>query len=520
MVIHYLNKRIGLTAVSLIILVITLLMACDKKDTSISTKTELLSFGPTGAKHGDTIRIIGNNLLKVSAVEFTGGATIDKNSFLEHTDELILAIIPDAATRGRIKLKTSEGDIESLALIDFNVTPEITSFNALVRPGDNVTINGNYLNWVTKVTFTRDKSVTTFVSQAIDKLVVKVPDDAKTGTLFLNYAGTVSGVFESDSSLNVVLPKGVGFAPNPVKHQNDLVITGTNMDLVKQILFTGVSGPVTSFVSQSLTQITVKVPSSTRKGLVTFVAASGVSTSTSIDLDVALPTTTALSPNPISPGEDLTITGANLDLVTGISFVGASAVVNTFISKSPTQIVVKVPAGTISGKLTFAVLNSTVTSQSAQELTSTVVTEGLNFPIYEDGMNANWNGWVGGGWGGTKDIDNTFPVKRGTKSVQINYVGNWGVPFQLGGANISLSGYSKLKVSIYGGTGSGGRKVNIGINEADGVTVEVVEGKWTDFTVKISDLGNPANLTAIYIKEYSNAPGDYTIYLDDIGLNF
>ncbi len=349
---------------------------------------------------------------------------------------------------------------------------------------------------------------------------VKVPDDAQTGKLVLSYGGTVANSIESDSILNVVLPKGISFAPNPVKHQTDLVITGTNMDLVKQILFPGVTAAVTSFVSQSLTQVTVKVPSATRKGALTFIAASGVSTISAIELDVALPTTTGLTPNPISPGEDLTVTGTNLDLVTGISFVGASGVVTTFISKLPTQIVVKVPAGTISGKLTFAVLNSTVTSQSAQELTSTVVVEGLNFPIYEDGMNPNWNGWVGGGWGGTKDVDNTFPVKRGSKSVKVNYVGNWGVPFQLGGASISLTGYSKLKVSIYGGTGSSGRKVNIGINENDGMTVTVVEGKWTDFTVKISDLGNPAKLTAIYIKEYSNSPGDYTIYLDDIGLNF
>ncbi len=101
-------------------------------------------------------------------------------------------------------------------------------------------------------------------------------------------------------------------------------------------------------------------------------------------LDVVLPATTSLTPNPISPGENLTIEGTNLDLVIGISFVGASGVVTIFIRKSATKIEVKVPNGAISGKLTFTVHNSTVTSQSAQELTSTVVVEGLNFPIYED----------------------------------------------------------------------------------------------------------------------------------------
>ncbi|MEP7323566.1 MAG: IPT/TIG domain-containing protein [Saprospiraceae bacterium] len=519
MKIENINKGIRLTWLSIVTIMLAIFIACDK-DPEISTKTELLSFGPSGVKHGDTLRLIGNNLQKVNSVEFTGGATVDKNNFVQQTEEQILLKIPNAAVRGKIKLKTSEGDIESLALIDFTVAPKIVSFNAQARPGENITINGSYLNWITKVAFTRDKSVTAFVSQAFDKLVVKVPDDAQTGKLVLTYSGTVSSIIESDSVLNVVLPVGVSFSPNPVKHQTDLVISGTNLDLVKQVLFTGVSGPVTSFTNQALTQLTVKVPASTTKGSLTFVSASGVSTVSNLALDVVLPSTTNLSPNPISPGENLTIDGANLDIVTGISFVGASGSVTSFISKTPTQIVVKVPSGAISGKLTFSVLNSTVTSQSAQELTSTVVTEGLNFPIYEDGMNSNWNGWVGGGWGGTKDLDNTSPVKRGTKSVRVDYVGNWGVPLQLGGANITLEGYSKLKVSIYGGTGSNGKKVNIGINENDGVTVTVIEGAWTDFTVKISDLGNPAKLTALYIKEYSNAPGDYTVYFDDIGLNY
>jgi len=519
MKIQNINKSIVLTWLSIITFMLTVIIACDKDD-EVSTKTELLSFGPTGVKHGDTIIVIGNNLNKVNAVEFTGGATVEKNNFIYHTDEQIFLKVPNAATRGKIKLKTSEGDIESLAQIDFDVTPVILSFDAQVRPGANVTINGSYLNWITRVTFNKDKSVTAFVSQAFDKLVVKVPDDAQTGKLILGYSGTESNIFESDSVLNVVLPVGISFAPNPIKHQTDVVITGTNLDLVKSIRFTGVSSPSTVFTNQTLTQLTVKVPSSTTRGPLTFVSASGVSTTSNAALDVVLPVITSLAPNPISPGETLTIGGTDLDLVTGISFIGASGTVTTFESKTPSQIVVKVPANTISGKLTFAVLNSTVTVQSAQELTSTVVVEGLNLPIYEDAMTSNWNGWVGGGWGGSKDLDNTAPVKRGSKSVRINYVGNWGVPLQLGGANISLANYTKLKVSIYGGAGSNGKKVNIGINEKDGQTVTIVEGAWTDFTIKISDLGNPATLTHIYLKEYSNAPGDYTIYIDDLGLNF
>lgn len=580
------------------------ILSCDKDDNDVNAdKIKLLSFGPTGTAHGDTLRFIGNNLQKVTAIQFTGGAPalVEQKDFKTQTTELILLLVPAAAEKGYVTLKTPEGDIVSKTVLNLGVTSVVTSLTAQARPGENVTINGNFLNWVRKVTFAKDKVVATFVSQSINQLVVKIPDDAETGPLILTYAGTDSADVETDDTLHVTLPVTTGVTPNPVKPKTDLTITGTNLDLVKKIIFTGVSTPVTTFVSQSATQlvvnvpetakkgkitleaasgvqtvssldadivlpaitsftpspinlgsnltitgtdldlvkkiifpgvapvvtgfvsqsatqIVVAVPAGTRKGKITVEAASGVQTKSTGDIDVVLPTITGMSPNPVDPGSSLTITGTKLDMVKSVAFENAPAV-TTFISQSPSQIVVTVPNGVLRGKITIGIVNPADTVQSAGilEVTGGVPPPTITLPFYDDAVTSNWNGWIGGGWGGTSDRNNTSPVRAGTKSVKITYDGGWGSPLQLGGANVSIGSYTTFKISVYGGPGSGGKKINIGINQVDKYTITVVEGAWTDYAIPLSTLTS-GPITEIWVKEY-NGTGGFTVYVDAMGLN-
>jgi len=275
---------------------------------------------------------------------------------------------------------------------------------------------------------------------------------------------------------------------------------------------------VTSFVSQSATQLVINVPEGAKKGSLTLEAASGKQTTSAFELDLVLPSVTAMAPNPVDPGADLTINGTNLDLVTSVSFENASPV-TTFVSQTATQIVVTVPNGVLRGPVTLGVLNSTVTVASAEilEITGGVAAPIIACPIYDDAVTSNWNGWIGGGWGGTTDRNNSSPVREGTKSVQIDYVGGWGSPLQLGGANVDIVPYTTFKISIYGGPGSGGKNINIGINAADKFTITLVEGEWTDYAIPLPTLtSGPIN--EIWIKEY-NGSGGFTIYVDALGLN-
>lgn len=501
------------------IMSIGILTSCDKdNDDANGGKVVLLSFGPTGAQHGDTLRFFGINLNRVTEIQLTN-ATVPQTSFISQNKELILITVPESTEEGYVTLKTSDGDVVSKTRINFQVVPVISSMTKESRPGDNITIKGNYLNWVTSITFPDDKLVTTFVSQSIGELVVKVPDDAQTGTLVFNYGGTEPLFFETDSTVIVTLPVISGFSPNPVLHAATVTITGTNLDLAKQILFPGVTTPVTVFESQTNNQLVVKVPGETKNGKVTLVAESGVVSESTMDLDVMLPSVTTMSPNPIDPGADLTITGTNLNLVTSVTFDNAPAV-TSFISQTATQIAVKVPMGVLRGKVTLGVLNSTLKVQSADilEINGSVPPPTIALPIYDDAVTSNWNGWIGNGWGGTSDRNNTSPVRAGTKSVRINYEGGYGSPLQLGGASVNTASYTTFKISVYGGPGTSGKRINIGMNGADKFTITLVEGKWTDYSILLTDLISGNSISEIIVKEY-NGSGGFTIYVDAMGLN-
>ena len=479
------------------------------------------SFGPTGAKQGDTLKFIGLNLDKVTSIKFTGNnVVVDKSSFKLQTSELIRVILP-RQPKGLCCPGDSQGNIVSKTQLDLSVKTTVTTLTAQARPGDNITISGTYLNWVKKITFNHNKEVTTFVSQAYNQLVVKVPVDAETGPLVLRYLGTDSADLQTTDTLHVTLPIGATFAPNPVKHQTNVTITGTNLDLAKKVYFTNVSGAVTSFVSQTATQLVINVPAATKKGKLTFEAASGVQTVSTLDLDVVLPTISNMTPNPVDPNSNLTITGTNLDLVTAVTFENAPAV-TTFVSQSATQLVVHVPLGVANGLVTLSVLNSTVKVQSSGilQITGAAPPPTVALPFYDEGVSSNWTntGWIGGGWGGSVDYNNASPVRVGTKSAKITYSGGYGSPLQLGGNNISFSGYTTFKVSIYGGPGSTGKKVNIVFNNSGGYQLTLgPEGQWNDYAIAIASITAATALTDIWLQEFNGA--DFIIYVDAMGLN-
>jgi hypothetical protein len=516
-----------LLALFCFVLSIGVLSSCKKNDDVVNSgKVELVSFGPTGAKHGDTLRFFGNNLNKVSAIQFSGNnAIVNKEEFKQQSEELILLIVPQAAEQGFVTLKTAEGDIVSKTQFNLSVKTTITAIAPpRARPGENITITGNYLNWVNKVTFERNKVVTTFVSKSMSQLVVKVPVDAQTGPIVLSYQGTDSSFVQSTDTLKVTLPVATSFSPSPVKHNTNLTITGTDLDLVKQVEFAGVTKPITSFVSQTPTQLVVKIDSATVKGKFSLVAASGVKTVSATDLDVALPTISNMNPNPVGVGSNLTITGTNLDLVKSVRFVGVATAVSSFVSQTPTQLVVTVPAGALTGIPTLTIINTGLTVQAASDLQIA----GSSVPpiiVYDDALSTSWDKW--GGWATTlQDMNNTEQPNSGTTAFKVTYstTDAYGAVQLHPKTTFTFppAGYTKLKISVYGGAGTTATsRIAIYMKDATDPTdaqkkkLTLVPGAYTTFEIPLTDFSNnPAKINEFVIQNYGTA--GITIYIDEI----
>ncbi|GAB3532508.1 hypothetical protein GCM10027443_16480 [Pontibacter brevis] len=410
-----------------------ILASCDNNEEvdPAGGQVQLLSFGPSGVQHGEEIRFIGHNLNKVEAIEFAG-VTVPKASFIEHTPKLIRVMVPQEAEEGRVTLKTNTGeDVVSKTVLSFQVPVTVNSVTEEARPGENITITGNYLNWVREVVF-EGATVTEFVSQSMSELVLQVPMEARTGKMTIMTGGTEPLAIEMEQNFIVTLPSITGLAPNPVERESNLTITGANLDLVRSIKFAGVTDPVTEFVSQNATQLVVVVPAEAGNGVVTLVAPSGVEVESSEILRMAgnLP--------PLAP---------------------------------------------------------------------------LPYVLYDDARGTGWDNW---GWGGPTVWNSTERVRQGEYAAKKTYDGSYDAIRWHNNTALSTSGYSELTFSVYGGPGTNGKNMQLVINEVWGspYVFPIVEGEWTTYNIPLSELGNPATIGDVL---FQSAGWAGVVHYDHVG---
>lgn len=323
--------------------------SCQKEEEN--TKVELFSFGPSPVARGAELRFIGVNLDKVTSVVIPNNISI--TTFTSKTSELLTLTVPQTAVPGYVVLKTPDGDITTKTMLGFSEPISISSFTPeTIKAGQTLTINGDYLNLVGAVMFTSGVSVdsSAFLTQTRKQITLAVPPAAQTGKIAVSNGAADPVIVYSVTPLDVTLPAFTDISPNPVKAGTALTITGTDLDLVKTVVLGGPKS-VTSFTSQSATQIVLTVPADTKDGVVTMIPASGVNVASEATLEMVVPTV-SVNPTTIKNGGIITVTGTDLDLIDAVTFGGNKA--GTIqAGGTATQITVKVPDDAVTGVVTF-----------------------------------------------------------------------------------------------------------------------------------------------------------------------
>jgi hypothetical protein len=225
-----------------------------------------------------------------------------------------------------------------------------------------------------------------------------------------------------------------------------------------------------------------------------------------------------MTPNPVARGSQLTITGTNLDLVTGIVLKGVADTIKTFVSQSAAQIVITIPQEASFGQITLYSLAG-VPCLSADPLTyvgDPVQLPPLGLALYENG--AYQNGFSYGWWlSTTPDPNSTDIINVGTTaSLKVTFDGGWsGAVFNNNG--VSISDYSTFQMSFYGGPGTDGIQFQVDFNSGtDNIAFTVAEGKWTNVSMPVSTWTSLSSGTVTMVQIQDRGTGG-VVYFDRIG---
>lgn len=497
------------------VLSFTILTSCDKEDEN-SGKVELLSFGPSGVKQGEEIVFIGQNLNKVTSIVFFPEVEVSKDDFVSQSADRIHVVVPFETETGKVILKTSSSEIESKSIFSLEVPVTITGMTEEARPGETITITGENMNWIDAMAFTGDVVIeqADFVSRSATEIVVTVPAEAKTGYLAFLTGGTEPEVITSDEPLIVTLPTVTNIAPLSVKHTQNITLTGTDLDLVTQIALSG-NKTVTTFVSQSETQIVLTVPVGTTAGTLKLTVASEESITTSQSITIILPKGTNLTPKPANPGaENITITGTDLDLVAELTLAGVTnpILANQFVSHSATQIVLALPATAINGAITYKSIHGYSNNLGVSVLIPTAGPPPLDYYIYNDGLVNGWSKWDG--WQtDAQDFASTEEVFNGSTSIKVTYNGQYG-SLQIGAPpSTDISSYTTFSFRIYA---PAAQNFIVQLNGDADNYISVPQG-WSEVTIPVANMAGRAAVTELRFKN-NNAGVPVTLYIDYVGL--
>lgn len=359
--------------VCLILLSSLTFTACETNDVDTNQYKGGISlnvFGPSPVLRGGELRFLGCGLDQVASVLIPGCDAITDIQLI--SAEEIRVIVPQTALPGYVTLMLRNGEsIVTKTQLTYSEPVSIESFSPeSVRPGDVLTIKGEYLNLMHQVIFAKDvivsdemvvegeegttESVNRFLKHTRNEIQVRVPEEAQRGKIILSDGAEIPNRLYSEVELQVVLPSVAEVADhNNIKPGATLTVTGENFDLVKEVRMENGEKVEFEFSAENKT-LQFTLPANAVSGFIYVVPTSGVRIPVA-SIELAKPGNFSCATSDVAAGGQITIQGENLDLVSAVIFSGE--VEGEIISQSPEQLVVSVPALAQSGSVTFKMTN-------------------------------------------------------------------------------------------------------------------------------------------------------------------
>lgn len=343
--------------------------SCDRDDLNTDqygNEISVLSYGPNPVLRGGVLTFKGANLDQITEIDLPGAEAITSINVVTSgkNSEINIEVPAEKCEPGIVTLKTAKnGEIKTLTPITYIENLKFTGFyvgenkeNLIGSVGDVLTLEGDYLNNITSVIFANGYTMDAenFKSQTRYQIQLVIPAEAGEGRFQISDG---NNYMYSEGALSINAPEidaNNAIGKSLIKAGETEVLRGTSLDQIASIELNGATVEAADFKSQTASEITFVISSKVADGEITAVTKSGIRIPFG-EITTVVPSQLVATPSPIKNGEEITISGKDMDLITGIAFPNAKE--SKLNKVETTKVTSTVPEDAQEGDITLSLDN-------------------------------------------------------------------------------------------------------------------------------------------------------------------
>lgn len=343
--------------------------SCDRDDLNTDqygNEISVLSYGPNPVLRGGVLTFKGANLDQITEIDLPGAEAITSINVVTSgkNSEINIEVPAEKCEPGIVTLKTAKnGEIKTLTPITYIENLKFTGFyvgenkeNLVGNVGDVLTLEGDYLNNITSVIFANGATMDaeSFKSQTRYQIQLVIPAEAGEGRFQISDG---NNYMYSEGALSINAPEidaNNAIGKSLIKAGETEVLRGTSLDQIASIELNGATVEAADFKSQTASEITFIISSKVADGEITAVTKSGIRIPFG-EITTVVPSQLVATPSPIKNGKEITISGKDMDLITGIAFPNAKE--SKLNKVETTKVTSTVPEDAQEGDITLSLDN-------------------------------------------------------------------------------------------------------------------------------------------------------------------